>query len=216
MAACATAAQAQRAAAAAHASAKWHHAGGLGAARRPRLSPRLGVQGAWRRRSAGLEADGLQARTLPTSHDALLARVQLPGASVQRTAQRVRRSAPFASAPQRDGAALRGVVADRGGAGREGDLDVDRRHMVKICRRVHLYRTNHLELLLDLLAAVANFAREQECSPPWALWLLRTYLLRTYVLRTHSSQATKELLERPEWASDYASRRRPSKGDGTA
>jgi hypothetical protein len=30
------------------------------------------------------------------------------------------------------------------------------------------------------------------------------------------SEATKELLERPEWASDYASRRRPSKGDGTA
>lgn len=28
------------------------------------------------------------------------------------------------------------------------------------------------------------------------------------------SQATKELLERPEWAIDYASRRRPSKGEG--
>ena len=44
-------------------------------------------------------------------------------------------------------------------------------------------------------------------------YLLRTYLLRTYLLRTHSLQATAQLLERPEWAIDYASHRRPSKGD---
>ena len=43
--------------------------------------------------------------------------------------------------------------------------------------------------------------------------LMLTYLLRTYLLRTHSLQATAQLLERPEWAIDYASHRRPSKGD---
>ena len=46
-----------------------------------------------------------------------------------------------------------------------------------------------------------------------ATLLMLTYLLRTYLLRTHSLQATAQLLERPEWAIDYASHRRPSKGD---